>query len=58
MTRAAFSDGRGALVSASRSILYAGREAKYRDQFGTDWERCIEAAVVDMKADVQRVIGG
>jgi orotidine-5'-phosphate decarboxylase len=57
MTRAAFQDGRGALVSASRSILYAGREAKYRDRFGTDWERCIEQAVVDMKADVERVIG-
>jgi orotidine-5'-phosphate decarboxylase len=58
MTRAAFRDGRGAIVSASRSILYAGREAKYRDRFGTDWERCIEQAVIDMKADVSRVIGG
>ncbi|HEX4125305.1 MAG TPA: orotidine-5'-phosphate decarboxylase [Tepidisphaeraceae bacterium] len=58
MTRAAFRDGRGALVSASRSILYAGQEAKYRDRFGTDWERCIEQAVIDMKADVGRVIGG
>jgi orotidine-5'-phosphate decarboxylase len=58
MTRAAFQDGRGALVSASRSILYAGREAKYRDRFGTDWERCVEQAVMDMKVDVERVIDG
>jgi len=28
MTRAAFKDGRGAIVSASRSILYAHREPK------------------------------
>jgi orotidine-5'-phosphate decarboxylase len=56
MTRAAFRDGRGALVSASRSSLYAGREAKYRERFGSDWERCVEQAVVDMKADIRRVI--
>jgi orotidine-5'-phosphate decarboxylase len=58
MTRAAFLDGRGALVSASRSILYAHREAKYADRFGDDWERCVEQAVLDMKADLARVVGG
>jgi orotidine-5'-phosphate decarboxylase len=58
MTRAAFIEGRGALVSASRSILYAHREKKYADQFGTDWQKCVEQAVKDMKEDVNRVITG
>jgi len=56
MTRAAFVDGRGALVSASRSILYAHREKKYADRFGSDWEKCVEAAVLDMKSDIDRVL--
>jgi hypothetical protein len=56
MTRAAFKDGRGALVSASRSILYAHREAKYVQRFGESWERCVEQAVLDMKQDLARVL--
>jgi orotidine-5'-phosphate decarboxylase len=57
MTRMAFRDGRGAIVSASRSILYAHKEAKYSSQFGTNWEKCVEAAVVDMKREVGQVVG-
>ena len=57
MTRAAFKDGRGAIVSASRSILYAHRQPKYSSQFGTDWQKCVEAAVLDMKRDVTQVVG-
>jgi orotidine-5'-phosphate decarboxylase len=57
MTRAAFKDGRGGIVSASRSILYAHGEAKYSSQFGQSWEKCVEAAVVEMKRDVARVVG-
>jgi orotidine-5'-phosphate decarboxylase len=56
MTRAAFLDGKGALVSASRSILYAHREKKYADQFGNDWQKCVEQAVRDMKEDVNSVL--
>jgi orotidine-5'-phosphate decarboxylase len=56
MTRAAFKDGRGALVSASRSILYAHREPKYAERFGESWERCVEQAVLDMKQDLARVL--
>jgi orotidine-5'-phosphate decarboxylase len=52
MTRAAFIDGRGAIISASRSILYAHRNPKYAAQFNDDWERCVEQAVLDMKQDV------
>ncbi len=58
MTRSAFRDGKGALVSASRSILYAHREPKYIERFGDNWEKCIEQAVIDMKEDIRRVIGG
>ena len=56
MTRAAFMDGKGAVVSASRSILYAHRDAKYAQPFGNDWERCVEQAVLDMKQDLSRVL--
>ncbi|HEY2586631.1 MAG TPA: orotidine-5'-phosphate decarboxylase [Tepidisphaeraceae bacterium] len=56
MTRAAFKDGRGALVSASRSILYAHREPKYAQRFGDNWERCVEQAVLDMKQDLAGVL--
>ncbi len=52
MTKAAFIDGQGAIVSASRSILYAHREKKYADQFGSDWKKCVEQAAVDMRADL------
>jgi len=57
MTRSAFVDGRGAIVSASRSILYAHRQAKYAPLAG-DWKKCVEQAVLDMKADLAGVLGG
>jgi orotidine-5'-phosphate decarboxylase len=58
MTKAAFTDGKGAIISASRSILYAHRDKKYADRFGADnWERCVEQAVLDMKQDVRQVLG-
>ena len=59
MTRLAFrAGGTGAIVSASRSILYAHKDPRYAARFGDDWERCVEQAVLDMKADLARVIGG
>ncbi|MGD0463500.1 MAG: orotidine-5'-phosphate decarboxylase [Tepidisphaeraceae bacterium] len=57
MTRSAFKDGRGAIVSASRSIIYAHKEPKYSSQFGSNWEKCVEAAVVDMKREIAQVVG-
>jgi orotidine-5'-phosphate decarboxylase len=57
MTRAAFKDGRGAIVSASRSILYAHKIEKYSSQFPESWEKCVEAAVTDMKREIAQVIG-
>jgi orotidine-5'-phosphate decarboxylase len=43
------SDGSGALVNASRSIIYAYENPTYQEQFGDDWKRCIEQAVLDAK---------
>ncbi len=54
MTRAAFVDGKGAIISASRSILYAHRDTKYAGRFDS-WEKCVEAAVNEMKADVENM---
>jgi orotidine-5'-phosphate decarboxylase len=45
-------DGTGALINASRSIIYAYEKPKYKNQFGSDWKRCIEQAVIDTKIDL------
>ena len=45
-------DGTGALINASRSIIYAYEKPKYKEQFGSDWKRCIEQAVIDAKIDL------
>ncbi len=45
-------DGTGALINASRSIIYAYENPKYKEQFGDDWKRCIEQAVIDAKIDL------
>jgi len=45
-------DGTGALINASRSIIYAYEKPKYKEQFGDDWKRCIERAVIDAKIDL------
>ena len=56
MTREAFRGGQGALVSASRSILYAHRESKHAQRFGDDWEKCVEQAVIDMRNDLSMIL--
>jgi orotidine-5'-phosphate decarboxylase len=50
MTKAAFINGQGAIVSASRSILYAHRDAKYSGL--KDWSQCVLQATLDMKKDL------
>jgi orotidine-5'-phosphate decarboxylase len=45
-------DGTGALINASRSIIYAYEKPQYRDQFGDDWKKCIEQAVIDAKVEL------
>lgn len=45
-------DGTGALINASRSIIYAYEKPVYKEQFGDDWKRCIEQAVIDAKVEL------
>ncbi|MHC4075424.1 MAG: orotidine-5'-phosphate decarboxylase [Planctomycetota bacterium] len=45
-------DGTGALINASRSIIYAYEKPQYKNQFGNDWKRCIEQAAIDAKVDL------
>lgn len=49
-------DGTGAIVNASRSVLYAYEEPAYRDRFGDDWRRCIEHACRDFIAALGEVV--
>ncbi|MFQ5590829.1 MAG: orotidine-5'-phosphate decarboxylase [Phycisphaerae bacterium] len=51
-------DGTGALVTASRSVIYAYNDARYRDAFGDDWRGCIEQACLDLVDAISRVISG
>lgn len=53
MTKAAFSNGRGAIVSASRSILYAFKDPKYAS--AGSWQKAVEAATLAMKEDLSRL---
>ncbi len=45
-------DGTGALINASRSIIYAHEDPKYQGAFGDDWKKCMEQAVIDAKVDL------
>ncbi len=49
-------DATGALINASRSIIYAYEKPKYKEQFGDDWRRCIEQAVIDAKVDLAKAM--
>jgi orotidine-5'-phosphate decarboxylase len=54
MTRAAFTNGQGAIVSASRSILYAHRDKKHATT--PDWQTAVLAAVEEMKTDLSGML--
>jgi orotidine-5'-phosphate decarboxylase len=45
-------DGTGALITASRSIIYAYERPQYKEQFGDNWKKCIEQAVIDAKLEL------
>lgn len=45
-------DGTGALINASRSIIYAYEQPKYAERYGDNWKKCIEQAVVDAKVEL------
>jgi orotidine-5'-phosphate decarboxylase len=48
------SDGTGAIVNASRSVIYAYQNEKYA---GDDWKKAVEAAAVDFAADIASAVG-
>jgi len=50
-------DGTGALVSASRSILYAFDDPKYQEMYSSEWEKCVEQACKDFVADLKGIRG-
>ncbi len=51
-------DGRGlgAIIAASRSIIYAWREAKYAELAQADWRRAVEQALIDHKTQIASLI--
>ena len=49
-------DGTGALINASRSIIYAYEKPQYKEQFGDDWKKSIEQAVIDAKIDLAKAM--
>jgi orotidine-5'-phosphate decarboxylase len=49
-------DGTGALINASRSIIYAYEKPQYKGQFGDDWKKCVEQAVIDTKVDLAKAV--
>lgn len=48
--------GRGAMIVAGRSVIFAHRRPEYQGRFGADWQRCVEQACQDFIADVSRVL--
>jgi orotidine-5'-phosphate decarboxylase len=50
------SDGSGALINSSRSIIYAYENPKYIEKFGDNWEKCIEQAVIDSKVELAQAM--
>ena len=47
------SDGLGAIVNSSRGIIFAWEKDAYK---GMPWEKAVEKAVVDMKAEINSVV--
>ena len=50
-------DGKGALINASRSIIYAYERPEYREKFGDNWEKAIEQAAIDAKIELAKARG-
>ena len=49
-------DGTGALITASRSVIFAYEDMKYIERFTSEWEKCIEQAAKDFAAEVRNVV--
>jgi len=48
-------DGTGALITASRSIIYAFDDMKYVERFTSEWDKCIEQAAKDLIKEINAV---
>lgn len=48
-------DGSGALITASRSVIFAYENMKYLERWPSEWEPCIEQACKDFVADIRKV---
>lgn len=51
------SDGSGAVINASRSVIYAFRRPELRSQHGHDWQAAVGAACRAFAADVGTLLG-
>jgi orotidine-5'-phosphate decarboxylase len=49
-------DGMGALINASRSIIYAHEKPQYKQEFGDNWQKCIEQAAIDAKIELAKAL--
>jgi len=47
-------DGTGAIVTATRSIIYAYETEKYKDL--SSWEKSVEQAIIDMKQEINSAL--
>lgn len=45
-------DGSGAIINASRSVIYAFSNPAYQQRYGDDWGGCVAAAAADFARDV------
>lgn len=51
-------DGYGAIISASRSIIYAWMYSPWKEKYGQKkWEQAVEAAIIEMKKELNVGIG-
>jgi orotidine-5'-phosphate decarboxylase len=48
--------GKGAIVVAGRSVIYAYDQPRYQEEFSSQWEKCIEQACKDFVADLGRAV--
>jgi orotidine-5'-phosphate decarboxylase len=49
-------DRTGAIVNASRSVIYAYQSERYHDACGDDWQRCIELGCKDFVSAVRSAL--
>ncbi len=49
-------DGTGAIVNASRSVIYAYQDECYRDVLGDDWRRCVAQGCQDFVDSIRGIM--